>query len=77
MQTLVFKITVVIILLSVVQDFQVQALPLPTELNGLLQRTRRSLLWRWNTLKPVGGSCRANTECGTNHCNSNLYYVLQ
>ncbi|CAL8281511.1 liver-expressed antimicrobial peptide 2 [Gadus morhua] len=71
MQALVFKITVVFLLLSVVPDFQVQGLPLPTELDGLLQRTRRSLLWRWNTLKPVGGSCRAHTECGTNYCSRN------
>uniref|UniRef100_A0A671RTU2 Liver-expressed antimicrobial peptide 2 n=1 Tax=Sinocyclocheilus anshuiensis TaxID=1608454 RepID=A0A671RTU2_9TELE len=28
----------------------------------------RSLLWRWNTLKPVGSGCRDHYECGTNYC---------
>uniref|UniRef100_A0A673MM35 Uncharacterized protein n=1 Tax=Sinocyclocheilus rhinocerous TaxID=307959 RepID=A0A673MM35_9TELE len=28
----------------------------------------RSLLWRWNTLKPVGSGCRDHYECGTNFC---------
>ncbi|KAK0152478.1 hypothetical protein N1851_006006 [Merluccius polli] len=52
MQTLVHKTAVVFILLSLVRDFEVQALPVPGELSGLLVRTRRSLLWRWNSLKP-------------------------
>lgn len=47
---------------------QVGSLPLPDDWDGLLQRTKRSLLWRWNSMKPVGGSCRDHSECGTNYC---------
>lgn len=47
---------------------QVNSMPLPDDWNGLLQRTKRSLLWRWNNLKPVGASCRDHSECGTNYC---------
>uniref|UniRef100_A0A8C9STD5 Liver-expressed antimicrobial peptide 2 n=1 Tax=Scleropages formosus TaxID=113540 RepID=A0A8C9STD5_SCLFO len=35
---------------------------------GLIQRAKRSLLWRWNTLRPVGASCRDHAECGTKYC---------
>ncbi|KAJ3604827.1 hypothetical protein NHX12_026879 [Muraenolepis orangiensis] len=65
MQTLKVKITVVLLLLSLVQ---VWAAPVPTGLTDVLMRTKRSLLWRWNTLKPVGASCRSHGECGTNYC---------
>lgn len=47
---------------------QVASLPVPEDWDGLLQRTKRSLLWRWNSMKPVGGSCRDHSECGTNYC---------
>lgn len=47
---------------------QVNSLPLPEDWNGLLQRTKRSLLWRWNSMKPVGASCREHLECGTKYC---------
>ncbi|XP_063066761.1 liver-expressed antimicrobial peptide 2-like [Engraulis encrasicolus] len=35
---------------------------------GLLHRAKRSLLWRWNMLKPLGASCREHAECGTKYC---------
>uniref|UniRef100_A0A8B9GQ30 Liver-expressed antimicrobial peptide 2 n=1 Tax=Astyanax mexicanus TaxID=7994 RepID=A0A8B9GQ30_ASTMX len=48
---------------------QVEAAPVAgTWASGLIHRAKRSLLWRWNTLKPVGASCRDNYECGTNYC---------
>lgn len=48
---------------------QVASLPLPDDsLSGLLQRTKRSLLWRWNSMKPLGASCREHSECGTKYC---------
>uniref|UniRef100_A0A8C1RZ73 Liver-expressed antimicrobial peptide 2 n=1 Tax=Cyprinus carpio TaxID=7962 RepID=A0A8C1RZ73_CYPCA len=47
----------------------VQAAPIDTEwATGLIHRAKRSLLWRWNTLKPVGSGCRDHYECGTNYC---------
>ncbi|KAK5621991.1 hypothetical protein CRENBAI_013121 [Crenichthys baileyi] len=51
---------------------EVSTLPVPENWNGLIQRTKRSLLWRWNSLKPVGASCRDPSECGTTHCRKNI-----
>ncbi|MED6269771.1 hypothetical protein CHARACLAT_003037 [Characodon lateralis] len=53
-------------------DRSVSTLPVPENWNGLIQRTKRSLLWRWNSLKPVGASCRDPSECGTTHCRKNI-----
>ncbi|XP_071769629.1 liver-expressed antimicrobial peptide 2 [Centroberyx gerrardi] len=72
MRTLHHKIIVLSIFLSLMCIFQVQSLPIPGEWNGLIQRTKRSLLWRWNTLKPVGASCREHSECGTKYCRKNM-----
>lgn len=47
---------------------QVASLPLPEDWSGLLHRTKRSLLWRWNSMKPLGTSCREHSECGTKYC---------
>lgn len=52
---------------------QVSTLPLSTDWSGLIQRTKRSLLWRWNSMKPVGASCRDHSECGTNYCRYRLH----
>ncbi|KAM3874344.1 liver-expressed antimicrobial peptide 2 [Diretmus argenteus] len=68
MGTLQHKIIVLSIVLSLICIFQVQSFPVPGERTSLLHRTKRSLLWRWNTLKPVGASCREHSECGTTYC---------
>lgn len=47
---------------------QVISLPVREDIRGLLQRTKRSLLWRWNSMKPVGTSCMYHSECGTKYC---------
>lgn len=47
---------------------QVDSLPVPEDWKGLIQRTKRSLLWRWNSMKPVGAGCRDHLECGTKYC---------
>lgn len=47
---------------------KVQTAPVPEDWTGLITRAKRSLLWRWNTLKPVGTSCREHDECGTKYC---------
>ncbi|KAM4634105.1 liver-expressed antimicrobial peptide 2-like [Polymixia lowei] len=65
------KIMTLFILLSLICTFQVQSVPVPEEWIGLIHRTKRSLLWRWNTLKPVGASCREHVECGTKYCRDN------
>lgn len=51
---------------------QVDSLPVPEDWIGLIQRTKRSLLWRWNSMKPVGASCRDHLECATNYCRKNV-----
>uniref|UniRef100_A0A671Y1I1 Liver-expressed antimicrobial peptide 2 n=1 Tax=Sparus aurata TaxID=8175 RepID=A0A671Y1I1_SPAAU len=68
MRTLQERIIIASILLSLICAVQVSSLPLPDDWNGLLQRTKRSLLWRWNSMKPVGASCRDHLECGTKYC---------
>ncbi|KAI5091413.1 liver-expressed antimicrobial peptide 2-like [Silurus meridionalis] len=56
-----------------IQDQEVEAAPVvDTWASGLIHRAKRSLLWRWNTLKPVGAGCRDNYECGTNYCRRNI-----
>ncbi|XP_041742842.2 liver-expressed antimicrobial peptide 2-like [Coregonus clupeaformis] len=60
----------IFVLLALVCPIQVQTAPVPEDWTGtgLITRAKRSLLWRWNTLKPVGASCREHNECGTNYC---------
>uniref|UniRef100_A0A3P9M9Z4 Liver-expressed antimicrobial peptide 2 n=1 Tax=Oryzias latipes TaxID=8090 RepID=A0A3P9M9Z4_ORYLA len=66
------RIIIFSIFLSLICITQVNALPLPDEWSGLILRTKRSLLWRWNSLKPVGASCRDASECGTKYCRKNI-----
>ncbi|XP_052314546.1 liver-expressed antimicrobial peptide 2-like isoform X1 [Oncorhynchus keta] len=51
---------------------KVQTAPVPEDWTGLITRAKRSLLWRWNTLKPVGTSCREHDECGTKYCRKKI-----
>ncbi|XP_017347674.1 liver-expressed antimicrobial peptide 2-like isoform X1 [Ictalurus punctatus] len=61
------------VLVSLICVNQVEAAPVvDTWASGLIHRAKRSLLWRWNTLKPVGAGCRDNYECGTNYCSRNI-----
>ncbi|XP_075900933.1 liver-expressed antimicrobial peptide 2 [Nelusetta ayraudi] len=71
------KVVLVSLLLSLICSIQVASLPLPEDWDGLLQRTKRSLLWRWNSMKPVGGSCRDHSECGTNYCRKYICSILK
>ncbi|KAI1904858.1 hypothetical protein AGOR_G00010000 [Albula goreensis] len=69
MGTLHHKLFATFLLLSLVCALQVQTAPLPEEWGTeLIYRAKRSLLWRWNTLRPVGASCWKHSECGTNYC---------
>ncbi|XP_038590481.1 liver-expressed antimicrobial peptide 2-like [Micropterus salmoides] len=72
MRTLQEKIIVLSIFLSLICTIQVDSLPVPEDWKGLLQRTKRSLLWRWNSMKPVGAGCRDDLECGTKYCRRNI-----
>ncbi|XP_040915197.1 liver-expressed antimicrobial peptide 2-like [Toxotes jaculatrix] len=72
MRTLQGKIIVVLFFVSVICATQVNSVPLAENWNGLIQRTKRSLLWRWNSMKPVGASCRDHMECGTKYCRKNI-----
>uniref|UniRef100_A0A668AIN0 Liver-expressed antimicrobial peptide 2 n=1 Tax=Myripristis murdjan TaxID=586833 RepID=A0A668AIN0_9TELE len=74
MGTLVHKMIALSVFLYLISTIQVESAHVPEEWNSLLQRTKRSLLWRWNTLKPVGASCREHSECGTKYCR---YSILQ
>ncbi|XP_033503449.1 liver-expressed antimicrobial peptide 2-like [Epinephelus fuscoguttatus] len=72
MGTLQERIIVLSVLLCLICAVQVNSLPVPEDWNGLILRTKRSLLWRWNSMKPVGASCRDNLECGTQYCRKNI-----
>lgn len=57
------------LMLALLFHLQVQSAPVDISwTTGLIHRAKRSLLWRWNTLKPVGSGCRDHYECGTNYC---------
>ncbi|TNN71356.1 Liver-expressed antimicrobial peptide 2 [Liparis tanakae] len=68
MKTLQEKIIVLSVFLTLTCVIQVDSLPVPEDWSGLIQRTKRSLLWRWNSMKPVGAGCREHLECATNYC---------
>ncbi|KAJ8402134.1 hypothetical protein AAFF_G00373690 [Aldrovandia affinis] len=69
MRTLHRKLIAAFFLLSMVCAFQVQTAPLPEEWGtDLIHRAKRSLLLRWNTMRPLGASCRDNSECVTYYC---------
>ncbi|XP_062339789.1 liver-expressed antimicrobial peptide 2-like [Osmerus eperlanus] len=74
MTTAQHQLLVWFVLLSLVCTIEVRAAPLLGEWStaGLVHRAKRSLLWRWNTLKPVGASCREPSECGTKYCRRNV-----
>nr|QEM39059.1 LEAP-2 [Sebastiscus marmoratus] len=72
MRTLREKIIVLSVLVTLICAIQVDSLPVPKVWNGLIQRTKRSLLWRWNSMKPVGASCRDHLECGTKYCRRSI-----
>ncbi|XP_030005361.1 liver-expressed antimicrobial peptide 2 [Sphaeramia orbicularis] len=72
MKTLQQKIVVLSICVVLICAIQVDSVPLPENISGLIQRTKRSLLWRWNSMKPVGSSCRDHSECGTKFCRKNV-----
>ncbi|XP_077398800.1 liver-expressed antimicrobial peptide 2 [Vanacampus margaritifer] len=72
MRTLVQKLAVLSLLVALLCSTQVDSMPVPEDWTGLVQRAKRSLLWRWNSMKPVGASCRDHMECGTNYCRKNI-----
>ncbi|KAK5878817.1 hypothetical protein CesoFtcFv8_024194 [Champsocephalus esox] len=72
MKTVQEKIIVLSMFLSLICAIQVDSAPVPQDWNGLIQRTKRSLLWRWNSMKPVGASCKDHLECGTNYCRKHI-----
>uniref|UniRef100_A0A672JJG2 Liver-expressed antimicrobial peptide 2 n=1 Tax=Salarias fasciatus TaxID=181472 RepID=A0A672JJG2_SALFA len=74
MRTLQEKVILLSVVLSLICAVQVNTLPVPDNWSGLIQRTKRSLLWRWNSMKPVGASCRDHLECGTQYCRYNTSY---
>ncbi|KAL4617316.1 liver-expressed antimicrobial peptide 2-like [Arapaima gigas] len=71
METAYQRFFVIYLLLCLVSSFQVQAAPASYGA-ALIQRAKRSLLWRWNTLRPVGASCRDHSECGTKYCRDQI-----
>nr|XP_014339298.1 PREDICTED: liver-expressed antimicrobial peptide 2-like [Latimeria chalumnae] len=39
-----------------------------TQGSQTVERSKRSMLWRWITLRALGATCIDNTECSTNYC---------
>ncbi|XP_070706968.1 liver-expressed antimicrobial peptide 2 [Pempheris klunzingeri] len=69
MGTLQQSVVVLSVILCLLCAVQVDSSP--EDWHGLLRRTKRSLLWRWNSMKPVGAGCRDHSECGTKYCRKN------
>uniref|UniRef100_A0A8C6WV68 Liver-expressed antimicrobial peptide 2 n=1 Tax=Neogobius melanostomus TaxID=47308 RepID=A0A8C6WV68_9GOBI len=69
LQQIIVVLSVVLVLISAVQ---VNSMPVPDDWTGVILRTKRSLLWRWNSLKAIGTSCRNHSECGTQYCRKNI-----
>ncbi|XP_034048055.1 liver-expressed antimicrobial peptide 2 [Thalassophryne amazonica] len=72
MRTLQHRIILFSMVLFLICAIQVVSLPVPEEWNSLIQRTKRSLLWRWNSLKSAGSSCKDHSECATKFCRKNV-----
>ncbi|XP_037122585.1 liver-expressed antimicrobial peptide 2-like [Syngnathus acus] len=72
MRTLVYKVVVCSLILALLCSSQVDSAPVPEDWIGLVHRTKRSLLWRWNSMKAVGASCRDHMECATKNCRRNI-----
>nr|XP_057920183.1 liver-expressed antimicrobial peptide 2-like [Doryrhamphus excisus] len=72
MATLLRTVVVLSLVMTLICSTQVDSLPVVEDWTGMIQRTKRSLLWRWNSMKPVGASCREHLECGTKFCRRNI-----
>ncbi|XP_072310028.1 liver-expressed antimicrobial peptide 2 [Eucyclogobius newberryi] len=72
MATFQHSVVVLSIIMVLISAVQVNSLPVPEDWTGVILRTKRSLLWRWNSLKAVGTSCRDHSECGTQFCRKNI-----
>ncbi|XP_033857035.1 liver-expressed antimicrobial peptide 2-like [Acipenser ruthenus] len=69
MRTVICRVFAISLILFLICDIQVQAAALPRG-DGvqLVNRVKRSMMWRWITQRPIGASCRDHSECGTNYC---------
>ncbi|XP_057215947.1 liver-expressed antimicrobial peptide 2-like [Triplophysa rosa] len=73
MMTANHRLMLLTLIICLLFHLQVQSAPVDSSwTTGLLHRAKRSLLWRWNTLKPVGSGCRDHYECGTNYCRNHM-----
>ncbi|XP_067846374.1 liver-expressed antimicrobial peptide 2-like isoform X2 [Heptranchias perlo] len=55
-------------ILLLVCSIKVQSSPVSNNQRPLVQRMKRSMLWRWITNRPIGATCRVDSECITNYC---------
>ncbi|XP_069482416.1 liver-expressed antimicrobial peptide 2-like [Ambystoma mexicanum] len=64
----VLAVTCVLLLISITL---IECAPGPRiQANPSVLREKRSMMWRWISLRPVGAMCKDNTECSTNNCRS-------
>ncbi|XP_067894656.1 liver-expressed antimicrobial peptide 2-like isoform X2 [Heterodontus francisci] len=68
MRALLSKVLAVTGTLLLVCSSTVQSSPVSNNPRPLVQRMRRSMLWRWITERPIGAICRVDSECITNYC---------
>ncbi|XP_041107184.1 liver-expressed antimicrobial peptide 2-like [Polyodon spathula] len=66
MSKVLCRVFVISLILFLVCDIQVEAAALPQ--GELVNRVKRSMMWRWITQRPIGASCRDHSECSTNYC---------
>ncbi|XP_078407797.1 uncharacterized protein LOC144686198 [Cetorhinus maximus] len=70
----VFAITGILLLVC---SITVQLSPVSNNQRTVVQRIKKSLLWRWITQRPFGAICRVNSECITNYCEIQKTYVFK
>ncbi|XP_048449204.1 liver-expressed antimicrobial peptide 2-like [Rhincodon typus] len=62
------KVLAVAGMLLLISTMTVQLAPVSDNQKPLVQRIKRSMLWRWITQRPNGATCRVDAECITNYC---------
>ncbi|XP_072406809.1 liver-expressed antimicrobial peptide 2-like [Chiloscyllium punctatum] len=62
------KVLAVTGMLLLISSMTIQLVPISDNQKPLVQRIKRSMLWRWITQRPIGATCRVDSECITNYC---------
>ncbi|XP_051866190.1 liver-expressed antimicrobial peptide 2-like [Pristis pectinata] len=68
MRTEQSKVLAITGILLLVCCTMVESSPVSNYRSPLAQRMKRSMLWWWIAQRPIGATCRVDSECITNYC---------